>query len=181
MKMNNYCKAKRGLNLVTALERTKDNETSMQGFISEPVKTSLKQPVKRGRQTPYMDIQGTDFRFYIDGGVLFFRPVKGGVSPIKITEIELRHVLSLGESGLSSYLHHNYSYQNSRWLVQKLIVVVKSGAMTFFDINPDELDTNLEYVFKPKTEVARKQYQEPEINRQIRASLRRSDPKNRSS
>jgi hypothetical protein len=117
---------------------------------------------KRGsqRKTNYVSVEGTNFSYRYDGNELLFRSKT--TAPFRVEREVYADLISMHDSQVSAYVYRNYD-KRFVWIARQLVRFVKSGKIAFFGIDAP----------KPKPWV------EPEINKQIRAALKRTNPNNR--
>jgi hypothetical protein len=139
------------------------------------------QQIRTGKKSKYIGIGGTEFQYYYDNGIRFFRSGEKSIAPVKVNQEAYVKILSLNEHGLGNYLNDTYEFSSYRWLARKFVEVARSSIITFFDVNPTEIERDREFSGKivGYQKIQRKAFVEPEINKQIRNSLRRTDPKNK--
>jgi hypothetical protein len=141
----------------------------------------MKQQIRTGKKSKYIGIGGTEFQYYYDSGIRFFRSGEKSIAPVKVNQEAYVKILSLNEHGFGNYLNDTYEFSSYRWLARKFVEVARSSIITFFDVNPTEIERDREFSGKivGYQKIQRKAFVEPEINKQIRNSLRRTDPKNK--
>lgn len=139
------------------------------------------QPVKTRKRFPYIKIGNTDFVYYYDNDIIYFKSGTDKISPVGVNKETYLTMLSLNEKGLKAYLFQNYGIASYRLLAQKFIELAKSGIITFFDVNVADVACSCDFDQKTMRDqlIERRSHIEPEINKLVREALRRTNPENK--
>jgi len=138
------------------------------------------QPVKTRQRLPYIKIGNTEFVYYYDNDILYFKSGTDKISPVGVNKETYLTMLSLNEKGLKAYVFQNYGFASYRLLAQKFVELAKSGIITFFDVNVADVACGCDFDQKTMRNqpIERRSYIEPEINKLVREALRRTNPEN---